>query len=365
MAFKQSPPTELVPDSPEKILLQLPRRKIPGVLLHQGQMMQRYVAEAQNDTDVALQLPTGSGKTLVGLLVGEWLRRKNNERVVFLCPTRQLVNQVVAQAEGQYGLNVHGFTGPKAGYNPIAKADYQAGRRLAVTTYSALFNSYPFFDSPNVIIADDAHASENYIASMWSVRVERNNPEHAALHAALSQVLLKPLLDATDYGRLTGQLDDNLVDISWCDKLPTPAFAGISGDFAAIMEQHVGSIDELRYPWMLVRDHLDACHLYLTPQEILLRPLIPPTWTHKPFANARQRISSGTGLDDSSKSDAIVSSSAVPNPVISRSMSSSTSKSSNKAQRRETTGPIQHSVQACYPRAQMHVFRLHLGDRSE
>jgi hypothetical protein len=290
MAFKQSPPTELVPDSPEKILLQLPRRKIPGVLLHQGQMMQRYVAEAQNDTDVALQLPTGSGKTLVGLLVGEWLRRKNNERVVFLCPTRQLVNQVVAQAEGQYGLNVHGFTGPKAGYNPIAKADYQAGRRLAVTTYSALFNSYPFFDSPNVIIADDAHASENYIASMWSVRVERNNPEHAALHAALSQVLLKPLLDATDYGRLTGQLDDNLVDISWCDKLPTPAFAGISGDFAAIMEQHVGSIDELRYPWMLVRDHLDACHLYLTPQEILLRPLIPPTWTHKPFANARQRI---------------------------------------------------------------------------
>jgi replicative superfamily II helicase len=141
MAFKQTPPSELVPDSPEKILLQLPRRKIPGVLLHQGQMMQRYVAEAQGEADVALQLPTGSGKTLVGLLIGEWLRRKNTERVVFLCPTRQLVNQVVAQAEGQYGLSVHGFTGPKATYNPAAKADYQAGRRLAVTTYSALFNS--------------------------------------------------------------------------------------------------------------------------------------------------------------------------------------------------------------------------------
>jgi hypothetical protein len=41
-------------------------------------------------------LPTGSGKTLVGLLIGEWLRRKNKERVVFLCPTRQLVNQVIA-----------------------------------------------------------------------------------------------------------------------------------------------------------------------------------------------------------------------------------------------------------------------------
>ena len=170
----------------------------------------------------------------------------------FLCPTRQLVNQVVAQAEGQYGLSVHGFTGAKAGYNPAAKADYQAGRRLAVTTYSALFNSYPFFDSPNVIIADDAHASENYIASMWSVRIERENPEHAALHTALSEMLLRPLLDGTDYARLTGQLDNSLVDISWCEKLPTPAFAGIAAEFAAIVDQHVGGVDDLRYPWLLV-----------------------------------------------------------------------------------------------------------------
>ena len=86
MAFKETPPSELVPDSPEKILLQLPRRNISGVLLHQGQMMQRYVAEAQNEPDVALQLPTGSGKTLVGLLIGEWLRRKNTERVVSCAP---------------------------------------------------------------------------------------------------------------------------------------------------------------------------------------------------------------------------------------------------------------------------------------
>ena len=163
MAFKKTPPSEVVPDSPEKILLQLPRRKIPGVLLHQGQMMQRYVREGQTASDIALQLPTGSGKTLVGLLIGEWRRRKNSERVVYLCPTRQLVNQVVAQATGQYGLSVNGFTGSKANYDPTARAEYQAGSRLAVTTYSALFNTNPFFDSPDVIVVDDAHAAENYI----------------------------------------------------------------------------------------------------------------------------------------------------------------------------------------------------------
>jgi len=224
------------------------------------------------------------------LLIGEWLRRKNVERVVFLCPTRQLVNQVVAQAEGQYGLSVHGFTGPKAGYDPTAKAEYQAAKRIAVTTYSALFNSYPFFDSPNVIIADDAHATENYIASMWSMRIERHKTEHSSLHAALAEGLLKQLLDSTDYGRLTGQLDDSLADVSWAEKLPTPAFAGIAAELVAIVDAHVVGVDELRYPWQLIRDHLDACHVYLTPQEILLRPLIAPTWTHAPFVGARQRV---------------------------------------------------------------------------
>jgi replicative superfamily II helicase len=144
MAFKKSPPPQNVPDSPEKILLDLPRRKIPGVLLHQGEVMKTYAADAIDLPDVALQLPTGSGKTLVGLMIGEWRRRKFHERVVYLCPTRQLVNQVVEQANDQYGLNVNGFAGPVTGYNSTAKAEYQNADRLAITTYSALFNTNPF-----------------------------------------------------------------------------------------------------------------------------------------------------------------------------------------------------------------------------
>jgi hypothetical protein len=282
MAFRTAPPSEGVPDSPEKILLQLPRRKIPSVLLHQGQIMQRYVSEAQAAQDVALQLPTGSGKTLVGLLIGEWRRRKNTERVVYLCPTRQLVNQVTAQAEGQYGLSVHGFTGPKAAYDATAKAEYQAGTRLAVTTYT-LFNINPFFDTPDIIVVDDAHAAENYISSMWSMRIDRRDDAHSSLHAAISESILKPLLASTDYRRLTGHLDDSLADISWSEKLPSPQFASVSAEFSVLVDQYIGNAGDLRFQWQMLRDHLDACHLYLTPNEILLRPLIPPTWTHQPF----------------------------------------------------------------------------------
>lgn len=287
MAFKKAPPPQIAPDSPEKILLDLPRRKVPGVLLHQGEIMRTYVANAVDATDVALQLPTGSGKTLVGLMIGEWRRRKFRERVVYLCPTRQLVNQVVEQADEQYGLTVHGFTGPMNGYSPSAKAEYQNADRLAITTYSALFNTNPYFDSPQTIIVDDAHAAENYIAALWTLRIERNRPEQAALHTAVAGVL-KALLDPMNYTRLTGKWE-SISDLAWTDKIATPGLDGIRDELVCAIDAHVDALD-LRHSWSMIRDHLHACQLYLTTQDILLRPLIPPTWSHAPFANAKQRI---------------------------------------------------------------------------
>ena len=204
MAFKRNSHSTRAPDSPEELLRQLPRRKIPDVLPHQRELMRLYASEALDKGDVALQLPTGSGKTLVGLLIAEWRRRKYQERVVYLCPTRQLVNQVVEQAEEKYGLSVVGFTGPRGNYKPPEKAAYNLANRIAVTTYSSLFNVNPFFSDADVLIVDDVHAAENYVAALWSVRVERDRVEHAALHAALRAVV-KPLLKPFDFARLAGQ----------------------------------------------------------------------------------------------------------------------------------------------------------------
>jgi replicative superfamily II helicase len=162
MVFKAINQTVQVPDSPEKLLLLLSRRRIPDVLPHQSAMMQQYVAAGLNEPDVALQLPTGSGKTLVGLLIAEWRRRKNHEKIVYLCPTRQLVNQVVEQANDKYGLTVLGFTGSIKNYDPAAKAQYRTGDHIAVTTYSSVFNSNPYFKlrSRNLWVAGGLSAAD-------------------------------------------------------------------------------------------------------------------------------------------------------------------------------------------------------------
>ena len=249
--------------------------------------MRSYASSSVDAHDVALQLPTGSGKTLVGLLIAEWRRRKYGDKVVYLVPTRQLVNQVVEQAEEKYGLTVIGFTGSSKDYDPTARAAYRSGKHIAVTTYSSVFNTKPFFSDADVMILDDIHAAENYISGVWSTEIERENPEHAALHAALCSVL-KPLLEPLIYTRLTGE-SETAIGGAWVDKLPTPSFVSIIDQVVEVMDANAADAS-LTFSWRMTRDHINACHLYLSSRAILLRPLIPPTWTHEAFTKPKQRI---------------------------------------------------------------------------
>lgn len=287
MAFKIPNTGTSVPDSPDKLFRELPRRKFPDVLPHQAQMMQAYAAKAVNAEDVALQLPTGSGKTLVGLLIAEWRRRKYRERVIYLCPTKQLVYQVAEEAEKKYGLSVSTFVGSKRDFTPASKTDYLQAQKIAVTTYSALFNTNPFFNQADIIFVDDAHASENYIAHLWTLRVNRLEGRYAGLHQALCNAFA-PYLTATDLSRLSGIWED-VVDRNWVEKIATPTVVKLTPQIIEILDVHTQGTD-LAYSWSLIRSHLDACHVYLSSQEIMIRPLLPPTFSHPAFGHAKQRI---------------------------------------------------------------------------
>ncbi len=287
MSFKISKTSALSTESPEALFRDLRSRKIPGLLAHQADVLREYVEKTLSNPDVAFQLPTGSGKTLVGLVLGEWRRRKFDERVVYLCPTIQLVNQVAEQAHSKYGITVNTFTGKQANYSQKAKGEFQNGETIAVTTYNGLFNTNPFFDDPHTIILDDVHSAENYITSHWTVRIERSRKEHQALYSALIG-LLRPALSSIDYQKLTGG-GGSLWDRGWIEKIPTPVLYPLTSELVSIVDAHVAQTD-LRYPWSLIRDHLHACHLYLSTREIMIRPVIPPTNSHRPFANAKQRV---------------------------------------------------------------------------
>ncbi len=287
MPFKIPKTPAISTESPEALFRDLRTRKVAGLLAHQADILREYTQNAVSEPDVAFELPTGSGKTLVGLLLGEWRRRRFEERGVYLCPTNQLVHQVADQAINKYGIQVTAFTGSKNNYSPTAKSQYLNGETVAVTSYSALFNVNPFFDSPGFIILDDIHSAENYIASYWSLKIERYSDQHRALYAALVSAL-KNVLAPTDYQRLTGDSSDSW-DSTWVEKIATPNIEPLIPEIVSIIDEHVSDTN-LRFSWSVLRDHLYACHFYIGTYAILIRPLLPPTNTHTPFANAGQRV---------------------------------------------------------------------------
>lgn len=119
-------------------------KTIMGLLDYQRDMLEEYMKQ-YSAKNIAIELPTGSGKTLVGLVIGEFRRRKEHEKVVFLCPTNQLVNQVVEHANSKYGIKAIAFCGKQSEYSDKIKTDFLRTEAIAVTTYSSLFVQNTFF----------------------------------------------------------------------------------------------------------------------------------------------------------------------------------------------------------------------------
>jgi hypothetical protein len=249
---------------------------------HQADLLRAYDQHFKDAKDVAIELPTGAGKTLVGLLIAEFRRQTFNERVAYLCPTRQLARQVGNQTS-KYGINAHVFVGKQRDYPSSEFSQFQSSKAIAITTYSGIFNSNPRICDAQSLILDDAHASENYIASMWSVEINRKeNPDLYRSIACISQDGLPPAFfaDLIDDERRTDIIE--LVPGAYVRK-----FAKAMRD---LLDSHLEKETSSWYAWEIIKDHIVACGLFVSWDSVLIRPFIPPALTHTAFTHANQRV---------------------------------------------------------------------------
>lgn len=273
--------------TPQEMYDDYKNRKIEGIHDYQSKMIDQYMENKDKSNDIALELPTGTGKTLIGLLIGEFRRKKYNEKVLYLCPNNQLVNQTVEQARKNYGIKALGFTGSSKNYPPNNKIDYITNQSIAVTNYSSLFNTNSFFKDPNIIIFDDAHSGENYISSNWSVTIDRSNDTD--LYYIIIDVI-KNLIEDVIYNKLIND-DPSPNDKSWFDKIPNLKLYSKYAYLQTTIDNYIKKTDtKIRFPWSNIREHLFACNIFLSWKELVIRPFIPPTLSHKPFSKAKQRI---------------------------------------------------------------------------
>lgn len=266
--------------TPEELFAKLPNRaKSHGYLRGPQTDALRDYIRFKDKTDIACELPTGTGKTTVGLLIAEWRRRQTGERVAYLTLTNQLAKQVLREAES-LGIDCANLIGTKETRDAGEVGRYSMGRAIGVTTFSNLFNVNPVVRDSNVLIFDDAHGGEHYVASMWTVRIDAKDDKNiyqevlTALRSSLSESQYRVVTDEAAYAAV------ELADIH--------LRADIIADITAVLDE--AEEPSIHFPWTIIRNNLVACLFFVSVREIVIRPISPPTHTHAPFSDTRQRI---------------------------------------------------------------------------
>lgn len=286
--FKRVKAPAAPPKDPEELFTELKKSgDAPNLWLHQGDVLRAYAKSYIETPDLVLQLPTGAGKTLIGLLIAEWRRRARNERVLFVCPTRQLAKQVANHARQKHGIDVALFVGPKGEFEEREVAAYVTAAKVGVGTYSTIFNFRPGLEPPQFLILDDAHAAETYVAGAWSLVLDRKKFE-STFDAVVG--LFKDELPQSFLSRLeNAALSDHALNF---ELIHTDVFADRAGAFSDLVAAALSpDVDKNSFfRWQMIQDHLGACGLFLSPTSVLLRPLIAPTWDSTHFSAPKQRL---------------------------------------------------------------------------
>ena len=213
-----------------------------------------------------------------------------DHRVLYAAPTQQLAQQTAAAAAA-IGLNVVTLVGPSRDWNVADKMAYERRTSVAITTYTHVFNGSPRLEPAQTLLFDDAHAGEQYVAGSWSIGISRHHDKElytsvlAVLRGAMSGVSYQNLLEGEDPIRRSVQL----IGVAEMRAL-APKLAAIFRSLPKDMN-HYWSHES-------IGDRLDRCLTYVAWDEILIRPVLPPTSAHRHFTAAEQRIYLSATLGD-------------------------------------------------------------------
>ncbi|MGI2329151.1 helicase C-terminal domain-containing protein [Planococcus sp. YIM B11945] len=281
MAFKIPTKIKVKPKSPVELFNQL--GKVDRLGLEQGKSLETYEKVSDEHRDIAIEMPAGQGKTLVGGLIGEYNRITKDKRVVYCCATKQLASQT-NDLLISYGINSVLLINQRKDFDEKSYRQYSRSVSIAVTTYSHIFNTNSAFKDANLIIFDDAHATEYSINDLWSLDIDNRRDKNIfeGLYSILRDSIPKQLQDKIDHGIYNPLIDG-------VDLIPQPLWIDRIDDIRAYMDS-VTDQTNLYFSWSKIRDFLYGCQIFMTPKKIVFKPSISPNWLHDAFSNTQERI---------------------------------------------------------------------------
>ncbi|MEU8911750.1 DEAD/DEAH box helicase family protein [Streptomyces nigrescens] len=254
----------------------------------QRQVLAAYAEQHLDTPDLAIEMPTGEGKTLLALLIADHALTRGWS-VAYLTGTRQLAERVEEEAEA-LGLDVVRFASKD--YGGAKLDDYHQAQAVGVMNYWVYFNSKPVPRPADLIIFDDAHLAEQPLSGLQTLRI----PDKLGPARQLYQTICDLVVAHTDaYPGLRAMLDGTaqpgtppeLLSFSDWEAIAGPARSAIEAS-RLVSDRELK--DEALYVWPTVRDHLTQCGILIGPSGIEIRPYHPPTALNTQYSRAKQRI---------------------------------------------------------------------------
>ena len=160
--------TGLKPVDPLQIFEKLTLRgSIENIWEPQADALRKW-HEKRRASNVAIEMNTGGGKTLVGLLIAQSLVNEKKRRVLYVCSNNQLIEQTHERAK-EIGLSPAKYY--KTSWHD--RNDFDAGSTFCLTNYASVFNGKSVFlnDSIDALVFDDAHVAENNIRGQFTLKI--------------------------------------------------------------------------------------------------------------------------------------------------------------------------------------------------
>jgi Helicase C-terminal domain len=251
---------------------------VPRLWDWQLEVLKQYEAL---EGDAAVELPTGAGKTLIGLLTGEQFRLSGNDSVAYLAGNKQLAQQVDREGR-ELGFPLVRFEGPKEAWSPSDVRAVNYGEAIGVMNYWNYFNAKPGIDPVGMLIMDDVHLLEGPLRDMFTVSVRTGED--------LAQEILSRIVACYPYYSYAEDLLNGLDPLRPPEMLVFPDSADLADEIRSLLDTGLDNGSPRWWAWQQIRDQLQICCWLISARAVTFAPYIPPTQTLEHFRRPQRRL---------------------------------------------------------------------------
>jgi hypothetical protein len=244
---------------------------------------QREVLHGLSDIggDAAIELPTGSGKTVAALLVCEEYRERTSQPVAYLTGTKQLTAQVKSEAD-HLGVPAVAFHGPKSTWEDDRKTDYEFANSIGVMNFWNYLNESPGVNPAGLLVMDDVHLAEGPLRDFFAVFIPSGDD--------LFATILRRIQARFPYYTIVNDLLDGLLPALPAEMLSPLDSLELAREVGALLDAHLPERSSAWWAWKRTRTRAQACCWLVSPRGLTITPWIPPSQTIEHFSEPERRL---------------------------------------------------------------------------